>query len=40
MSKAEWFSILASTGLLVWVRVATGRGAFSIILDALPDLVK
>ena len=40
MSRGELGSILASAGLLLWVRVVTGRGAISIILDSLPDLVK
>jgi hypothetical protein len=38
VQKAMWASTVAIAGLLLWVRVVTGRGAISIILDTLPAL--
>lgn len=36
--KMMWASMLAIALILLYVRVFTGRGAISIIMDALPAL--
>lgn len=36
--QSLWASMLAIVMILLWVRMVTGRGAISIIMDALPAL--